>query len=246
MKNILKLTCCIVFFTMASSCSKTAEDIPLKNIEEHRKYQDEKINLGEEIDLVDEYQQILNQNSRSPEALYLLSRIVKNVEREKKLIDKSLSINPRFYYSIFSKGNIYYDQQDFVKAEKLYKKAILINPKATGAHHLLGHLYRSMVFDDKNKYSYSNRTKIEILNNAKSEYNKCFANWEYDSQYFIKEINNINIEIEALNKKIKLEEKMCSQYEHEEFLRIAFQGLGKSIYQINLMAKMDVGMVGMF
>jgi len=30
---------------------------------------------------------------------------------------------------------------------------------------------------------------------------------------------------------------LCSQYEHEEFLRIAFRGLGKSIYQINLMTK---------
>lgn len=237
MKNILKLTCCIVFFTMASSCSKTAEDIPLKNIEEHRKYQDEKINLGEEIDLVDEYQQILNQNSRSPEALYLLSRIVKNVEREKKLIDKSLSINPRFYYSIFSKGNIYYKQQDFVKAEELYKKAILINTKAPSAHHLLGSFYRNMVFDDKNKNLYSNSTKIEILKKARSEFGKCAGNWQYDRQYFVKEINNINNEINELNKKIKLEEKMCSQYEHEEFLRIAFRGLGKSIYQINLLAK---------
>jgi len=237
MRAILKTLCCIGYIIMVSSCSKSAEDIPLKNIEEHRKYQNEKTDLGEEIDLVDEYQQILNENLRSPEALYLLSRIIKNVESEKKLIDKSLSINPRFYYSIYSKGNIYYEQQDFVKAEELYKKAILINTKAPGAHHLLGSLYRSMVFDDKNKNLYSNNTKIEILKKAKSEFGKCSENWEYDRQYFVKEINNINNEIENLNKKIKLEEKLCSQFEHEEFLRIAFRGLGKSIYQINLMAK---------
>ena len=92
-----------------------------------------------------------------------------------------------------------------------------------------------MVFDDKNLYS--NINKIEILKKAKSEFSKCSGNWELDRQHFINEINNRNNEIEVLNKQIKLEEKMCSQYEHEEFLRVAFRGLGKSIYQINLLAK---------
>ena len=244
MRAILKTLCCIGYIIMVSSCSKSAEDIPLKNIEEHRKYQNEKTNLGKEMDLVDEYQQILNENPRSPEALYLLARIEQNEERGKKLIDKSLSINPRFYYSINYKGHFYYDQKDFVKAEELYKKAILINPQAPSAHRLLANLYVSMVFDDKNKHTYSNRSKIEILKKAKSEFSKCSGDWELDRQYYINEINNRNNEIEVLNKQIKLEEeriklekKLCSQYEHEEFLRIAFQGLGKSIYQINLMAK---------
>ena len=234
MKNILT-TICIGFIIIASSCSKTAEDIPLKNIEEHRKYQNEKTDLGEEIDLVDEYQQILNENSKSAEALYLLSRITKNKESKKKLLDKSLAINPQFYYSISSKGLYYQDQQDYLKAEELYKKAISINSKASLAHNNLGGLYRRMVFDDKNLYSYS--TKIEFLKKAKSEFSKCSGNWELDEQHYINEINNRNSEIEDLNKKIKLEEKLCSQFEHEEFLRIAFRGLGKSIYQINLLAK---------
>jgi tetratricopeptide (TPR) repeat protein len=237
MKNILKLTCCIAFFTMASSCSKTAEDIPLKNIEEHRKYQNEKIEIGKKTDLIDEYQEILNKNSKSAEALYLLSRVTKNIEIEKKLLDKSLALNPNFYYSILSKGLYYEGQQDYLIAEELYKKAISINPKAPHAHNNLGGLYIDMVFDNKNKNLYSNSTKIEILKKAKSEISKCSSNWELDRQYFINQINDVNNKINELNKKIKLEEKMCSQYEHEEFLRIAFRGLGKSIYQINLLAK---------
>jgi tetratricopeptide (TPR) repeat protein len=222
---------------MASSCSKTAEDIPLKNIEEHRKYQNEKIEIGKKTDLIDEYQEILNKNSKSAEALYLLSRVIRNIEIEKKLLDKSLAINPNFYYSILSKGLNYQNQKDYLNAEEFYKKAISINPKANYAHNNLGTLYTDMVFDDDNKNTYSNHTKIEILKKAKSEFSKCTSNWELDRQYFINQINDVNNEINELNKKIKLEEKMCSQYEHEEFLRIAFRGLGKSIYQINLLAK---------
>lgn len=38
------------------------------------------------------------------------------------------------------------------------------------------------------------------------------------------------------NKKIELEKKLCDRYEHENYLRAAFKGLGKSIYQINLIS----------
>ena len=239
MKNVLILICCIYFIIFSFSCSQTADDISLKNIDGHRKYQNEKITIGKETDLLIEYQHLLNENLKSAEALYLLSRVTKNREVEKKLIDKSLAINPQFYYSILSKGLNYEEQQDYIKAEELYKKAISINPKAPQAHNNLGGLYKKMVCDKTNKYSYSIITKVGILNKAKLEISKCTPNWELDKQYYTEVINKLNNEIGELNKKIKIEEKLCSQNEHENYLRIAFRGLGKSIHQINLMAKND-------
>jgi hypothetical protein len=259
MKNILSTICCIGFIIIASSCSKTAEDIPLKNIDEHRKYQDGKI-IGREIkdtisdeeryriynegypaDLISEYQQFLNKNPKSAEALYLLYRVKKNRE----LIDKSLKINPKFYYSMVSKGQIYIEnEKNFKKADSIYKKAVSINPKENRAHYCRGCLYIDLYDNNIKNSSYTDQAKIKILLTAKSEFYKLSSNWEFSQSYINKEINDINYEIEKLYKKIKLEverikleKKLCSQYEHEEFLRIAFKGLGKSIYQINLMAK---------
>jgi tetratricopeptide (TPR) repeat protein len=255
MKNILNTICCIGFIIIASSCSKTAEDIPLKNIDEHLKYQAEKI-IGREItdsisideqhkintekvpaDLVNEYHQILNKNPKSAEALFLFNYLNYDI----KLIDKSLTINPKFYYSIVAKAGYYEAKGDFKKAESTYKKAILINPRHYMAHNNLAHLYAFSLYDDTE----SDRIKqLEILSKAKSEYIKCPSSWFMSQSIINKSINEVNRVINGIHnlikleeERIKLEKKLCSQYEHEEFLRIAFKGLGKSIYQINLMAK---------
>lgn len=261
-KNLSKLFC-VCLILIALSCSKTAEDIPLRNINEHRKYQNEKI-IGREIkdrisqeeakllfygempaDLVNEYKQILIKNPKSAEALYLLSRVTHNKEVSEKLIEQSLIINPKFYFSIVAKGlNFIEREKNFKKADFEYLKAISINGKENIAHINRAYIYENLFNDNRENSSYNDRAKIKILMTAKSEFNKCSGNWEFPQSYINKEINNINYEIEKLKKKIKieeekikLEEKLCSQYEHEEFLRIAFRGLGKSIYQINLLAK---------
>ncbi len=198
MKNILSTICCICFIIIASSCSKTAEDIPLKNIDGHRKYQNEKI-IGREIkdgispeeanrlyygempsDLVNEYKQILNKNPKSAEALYLLSRVIKNGKDGEKLINQSLIVNPKFYFSIVSKGLNYIEKEkNFKKAEGEYLKAISINPKENLAHKNRGYLYENLFNDNRENSSYDDRTKIKILLTAKSEFNKCSSNWEF-------------------------------------------------------------------
>lgn len=234
MKIIIKTLLCFGYIFLNSSCSKSANDIPLKNIEEHRKYQTEKINNGKSKELIAEYREILSKNSKSSEALYLLARITDNKNEEEKLIDKSLNINSNFYYTLLSKGGLFEEKLDYDKAEKFYKKAIKINSKLYHAHNNLGSLYSKMGSKENNNFT--DREKIELLKKAIFEYIKCPTNWEHNKNFYTSEINSINNEINELNKKIKLEEKLCDRYEHEAFLRDRFEGLGKSIYQINLMS----------
>lgn len=260
MRTILKTICCIGFIIMASSCSKTADDIPLKNIDEHRKYQAEKI-IGREIkdeisddernrinngeipaDLVNEYRQILNKNPKSEEALYLFSQVINNNQKI-KLIDKSLTINPKFYYSIVAKGKFYESKGFYDKSGEAYMEAIKLNPKNNLAYAFLTNQSTALWNAFSNVVG-SRSLIIKLLSESKTSLIKCSSNWEFSQPWINKEINLINLRLNELNKqikleeeRIKLEEKLCSQHEHEEFLRIAFQGLGKSIYQINLMSK---------
>lgn len=234
MKRFIKTLFCIGCGILISSCGKSANDIPLKNVEEHRKYQTEKLNRGKDKELIAEYKEILNRNAKSSEALYLLARITDNKNEAEKLIDKSLNINSNFYYALLSKGDLFEEKLNYEKAEAFYKKAIKINSKLYHAHNNLGSLYSKMGSKENNNFT--NREKIEFLKKAISEYSKCSTNWVHDKNFYIYEINSLNNEINELNKKIKLEEKLCDRYEHEDYLRVAFEGLHKSIYQINLMS----------
>lgn len=225
---------CVGFGILISSCGKSPNDIPLKNVDEHRKYQTEKLNKGESKELIAEYREILNRKAKSSEALYLLARITDNKNEAEKLIDKSLKINSNFYYALLSKGDLFEEKLNYEKAEAFYIKAIKINSKLYHAHNNLGSLYSKMGSKENNNFT--NREKIEFLKKAISEYSKCPTNWEHDKNFYIYEINSLNNEINELNKKIKLEEKLCDRYEHEDYLRVAFEGLHKSIYQINLMS----------
>ena len=237
MKRFIKTLFCIGCGILISSCGKSANDIPLKNVEDHRKYQTEKLNKGKSKELIAEYKEILNRNAKSSEALYLLARITDNKNEAEKLIDKSLNINSNFYYALLSEGDLFEEKLDYEKAEGFYKKAIKINSKLYHAHCRLGSLYLDLV-KNVNK-NYSNRDKVELLKKVKSEYGKCSEDWEHDKNFYVNQIDKINNAINTFKKCIEIEElkkKLCDRDEHEAFLRNRFEELGKSIYQINLMS----------
>ena len=113
MKRFIKTLFCIGCGILISSCGKSANDIPLKNVEDHRKYQTEKLNKGKSKELIAEYKEILNRNAKSSEALYLLARITDNKNEAEKLIDKSLNINSNFYYALLSEGDLFEEKLDY-------------------------------------------------------------------------------------------------------------------------------------
>ena len=91
------------------SCQPKANEIPLKEINEHRKYQDKK---GKD-NVKQEYIELVNQNPNSAEALYLLARCESNKDESLILLDNALKINPEFYYALLSKGVIYHEKKEY-------------------------------------------------------------------------------------------------------------------------------------
>jgi len=105
----------------------TALKIPLKEIDKHLAYQNEK-----GIECLEEYKQLLEFYPNSFEANYLLAKFYSNNQSKissvnsndvEKLLLKSWEVNSNFFDSNFMLAQIYYDKDEISNAEKFIKLA---------------------------------------------------------------------------------------------------------------------------
>ncbi len=242
----------ILLFTFLAmmGCSKNASDIPLKDIEKHRMYQDE--NGIENVKY--EYQKLLENYPDSEIAYYLLARCEKT-DLKSLHLNRSLEINPEFYYSLVGLGVIYNNQSDYDKAESYYKKAIKIEGMNYLAYNNLYALYIEKATKENNsafkiKYyqdAISALKSADIANKGYDEFK------EQDDQYYVKKISALESQISDTRKirenqeqgrEIQDQQRIqrdinCSRYSHESFLRERFDNLGYTILSIQLNSNSD-------
>jgi len=77
-----------------------------------------------------------------------------NVDEALKYLDKSLSLNPRYYLAWNARGLAYSMKGDLPEAVKSFQKCLESDPTFTEAHNNLGSIYQEMGFLDKAEEEY--------------------------------------------------------------------------------------------
>lgn len=232
MKNLISIFTVIIF---VFSCTPESKKIPLKDFWTHVEYQEKE---GKE-NVINEYVELLKENPNSPEAYVLLSRVC--TTDSLKEYDLLKDAYRQFPNNTFVLGNLgaFYINNNFSAFEKeegakLCLKALKID--------------NSNVIASISLYNYFFDEDIETasLEEQKRRYNKAVfylssaLKYKQSSIYFTKDeyeeiINLIKNKLKKIEEKIELRERLCSMYEHEDFIRERYKGLGYSIYQINLL-----------
>ena len=243
--NLFILLC--TFLTVIG-CSKNASDIPLKDIESHRIYQDE--NGIKNVKY--EYQKLLEKHPNSEIAYYLLARCEESNQKSLEYLYKSLEINPEFYYSFVSLGVIFMKQNNFVQSKAFLERAIEIDDKDFLAYQ---NLYTLNIKEGRKKGSFKTyyyRDALSALKKASianESYNRLK---EQDNEYYVKMITALENELSEIRNAKKAQsqkrtqsikrieqEQICSKYSHETFLRERLDNLGYMVLSIQLNSNSD-------
>ncbi len=148
-----------------SGCQLTASDITLTDVEAHRNYIDKK---GKEAVLT-EYENLVKINPNSEFALYYLARCISDIQREKsnKLLEKSLRINPNFYYSNHLLGSVLIEEKNYTEGFKFIENAIKIDSNKYFAYWGMGKYFYYKGLDEEDPES-----KLKLLQDANKSFKK--------------------------------------------------------------------------
>lgn len=209
------------------SCQPKANEIPLKEINEHRKYQDKK---GKD-NVKQEYIELVNQNPNSAEALYLLARCESNKDESLILLDNALKINPEFYYALLSKGVIFHEKKDYDKAKELYLKCINIDNKNYLAYNNFFNLLIEISADVQNlKFKLElYKSALDNLKSASSSNGSDEVLRKEGKGYFASRIKVLESKINDLKVEIEQKykcEKLSGYYEGNMRMGYALGGAG--------------------
>lgn len=149
------LTCIVLL----SACSQHAKDIELTDLNKHRTYQDSKLDENNVYhpDLVSEYQDVLSENPKSPNANYLLARVLD--DNQLGLLLKAIKLDSLFApaYNSLSVYYLYKSEQPR-KALKYSNKAISIDSTISYYYENAAQAYIKLsnsTEDLNEKYNYS-------------------------------------------------------------------------------------------
>lgn len=159
------------------SCTPKSKKIPLTDVWEHVKYQNE----ANAFEKRDEYEKLLKANPDSPEAYYLLSRCMRYTHQSRQILEKGISKFPENPYILAALGGYYIDANGPTTAQVYLEKAIKLNKMNPLTNYHLFRFYR--ISNDFALAQYY----LETL--SESEYHYLFIN---DNELISNQLNEEN------------------------------------------------------
>lgn len=159
MKNYSMLLIILIAVSFIS-CTPKSKKIPLTDVWEHVKYQNE----ANAFEKRDEYEKLLKANPDSPEAYYLLSRCMRYTHQSRQILEKGISKFPENPYILAALGGYYIDANGPTTAQVYLEKAIKLNKMNPLTNYHLFQLY-------KIKNDYERQLKhLKLLSESKYYY----------------------------------------------------------------------------
>ncbi len=130
-----------------SAPAETARDIPLDNVEAHRRYQDAELAEGKQSMLALEYADLLEKNPDSAYAHLHYGRALNPEMDYGKVVQefqRAIELDPDLFWAHFSLGTLYLQAQRLVAAEPELLLAEKLRPDHPETQYNLGYLYMLM------------------------------------------------------------------------------------------------------
>lgn len=199
----MKILLMLVVISLAA-CAKNAKNIPINNIAEHIKYQDNNILNGKYTpDVVAEYNKLISTYPKSPEIYYLNGRINQNTSSNFYL--KSLQFDSKFYLSLvgLALNNIEIDPQ---LSLSYAQRAIESNPQGFMGYFCAGRANTALAQDD---------VKLNDQERHLSEAIKMFKTaTQLPNEGFFENYPNLISDLEKLQTDLRREIKQVNESKH--------------------------------
>jgi len=107
----------------------------------HRGVQDCRLLLGEEEDVMNRYRELLDEHPKSPDYLYLYSRLVEKPKEQYELLMKAVEIDDKSYWAHYGLGELMYRGGALVGSMEHFRRCIEIDSRRPEPYFYLLQIY---------------------------------------------------------------------------------------------------------